>query len=147
MICSICKKDLPITEFSIDKTRKRGYTYYCKPCKNAYGRNKWYPKNKKSHIKSVKKNTSKYLERNRNILMEYLSANPCVDCGESDILVLEFDHVRGEKISDVCKIASSCCQPEKIVEEIDKCEVRCANCHKRRTAKNINSYRLSWVSK
>ena len=52
----------------------------------------------------------------------------CVDCGETDRVVLHFDHVRGEK---VCS-PSNCAPGPKLDAELAKCDVRCANCHRRR---------------
>jgi len=74
-------------------------------------------------------------------LMDYLRANPCVDCGESDPLVLEFDHL-GDKtftISEGLRDRSW----QSIVDEIAKCEVVCANCHRRRTAHRGGFARLA----
>ena len=64
---------------------------------------------------------------------EYRESHPCVDCGESDPIVLEFDHVPelGQKTCEV----SACGSVEAAEREIEKCEVVCANCHKRRTYK------------
>lgn len=69
-------------------------------------------------------------ERNRNYIAEYLSTHPCVDCGEDNIIVLEFDHVNGEKINNISDAVKQCWSIKKIQTEIDKCEVRCANCHR-----------------
>ena len=62
--------------------------------------------------------------------LEYLKTHPCVDCGEHDPIVLEFDHVRGTKINCVSVGVKDSWSVEKLTEEINKCEVRCANCHK-----------------
>jgi hypothetical protein len=70
----------------------------------------------------------------------HLVANPCVDCGEDDIVVLQFDHVRGKKRDGVFALANRCCW-EVVAKEIAKCDVRCANCHIRRHAKEQNSAR------
>lgn len=72
-------------------------------------------------------------ERNRKHLRKHLSSNPCVDCGESDIVVLDFDHVRGNKISSLADSVNKAWSLRKIDEEIEKCEIRCANCHRRIT--------------
>lgn len=77
---------------------------------------------------------------NRQKLNEYLRHHPCVDCGEADIVVLEFDHVRGKKrVSISCVIGSF--RWESVLKEITKCDVRCANCHRRKTAKERRYFR------
>jgi hypothetical protein len=60
-------------------------------------------------------------------------ASGCVDCGGRDILVLEFDHI-GDKRSTVTSLAWSETRLARIDAEIACCEVRCCNCHRRRTA-------------
>jgi hypothetical protein len=37
------------------------------------------------------------VEEGRQYVWSYLSTHPCVDCGESNPIVLESDHVRGRK--------------------------------------------------
>ncbi|WP_412061844.1 hypothetical protein [Rubrivirga sp. IMCC45206] len=76
-----------------------------------------------------------YLERNAQHLWRYLLSHPCVDCGEADPIVLEFDHVRGEKVGALSNMATRQFSVAKLNAEIAKCEVRCANCHKRKTAR------------
>lgn len=66
-------------------------------------------------------------------LLQYLAAHPCTDCGEQDLRVLEFDHVRGLKVMGVGLMAIRLKPLSVIDEEISKCEVRCVNCHLRRT--------------
>ena len=78
--------------------------------------------------------------RNIQIAFDHLLANPCVDCGETNPIVLEFDHVRGEKITDVSSMLRKAFSPKKIVDEIAKCEVRCANCHRKVTAQRGEWY-------
>lgn len=68
--------------------------------------------------------------RNKKFIDEYFSTHPCVDCGESDREVLTFDHVRGKKRGDVSVMAKDCAI-ETIIKEIEKCDVRCWNCHMR----------------
>ncbi|MDE1010550.1 MAG: hypothetical protein OSB38_33295 [Paraburkholderia fungorum] len=72
----------------------------------------------------------------RALLRSYLLTHPCVDCGEPDIVVLEFDHRAGvEKKFDIGAAVTRGFSKRAIEEEIAKCDVRCANCHRRKTYK------------
>lgn len=79
-------------------------------------------------------------EHRRNLklrVIAYLNEHPCVDCKEGDPVVLTFDHVRGKKLGNIGTLIANG-KSWKIVEaEIRKCDVRCANCHARRTAKQF----------
>lgn len=78
---------------------------------------------------------------NRALVNEYLEANPCIDCGETDPVVLEFDHRdRLAKIMPVAALIAQGYSWQSIKDEIDKCDVRCANCHRRRTSVQMNWY-------
>jgi len=66
---------------------------------------------------------------------------PCADCGvEYPYYVMDFDHVRGEKLGDISNFISNR-QYQKAYDEIDKCEVVCSNCHRIRswTRMQLNS--------
>jgi hypothetical protein len=64
---------------------------------------------------------------------EYKVTAGCVDCGYRDNPVaLDFDHVRGEKLFSIGQ-RFHVMSDEKILDEIAKCEVRCANCHRIKT--------------
>ena len=77
--------------------------------------------------------------RNRLHLYNYLKDKSCVDCGETDPVVLDFDHIKDKKynISYLIALGYSI---SKIDEEINKCEIRCANCHRRKTSKQLGWY-------
>jgi hypothetical protein len=73
--------------------------------------------------------------RNAALVLEHLRSAACVDCGITDGLVLQFDHRPGAgKVNDIGWYVSSGTRPGLLVEEIARCDVRCANCHRRRTA-------------
>jgi hypothetical protein len=72
-------------------------------------------------------------------LIEYFRNHPCNDCGETDPVVLEFDHLN-DKSFDIGQ-ALPYRNWQSILDEIGKCEVVCANCHRRRTAQRKGSVR------
>ena len=62
----------------------------------------------------------------RKLICEYLLEYPCVDCSDADPLMLEFDHVRGEKQNEISQMVSDGLSWRRILLEIAKCDVRCA---------------------
>lgn len=67
---------------------------------------------------------------NKSFIYDYLSKHPCVDCGNSNPIVLEFDHVVGKKRATISDMLRQGYSLKSIQEEVAKCEVRCANCHR-----------------
>jgi hypothetical protein len=74
------------------------------------------------------------------VALDALAASGCVDCGEADVCVLDFDHV-GEKTATVTHLVRREVGLQRLRDEIARCEVRCANCHRRRTAVTSAHYR------
>jgi hypothetical protein len=78
----------------------------------------------------VKENNLKNVVPQKKIFQEkanfYKLQHGCIDCGYKDHAVaLHFDHVYGEKVKDI----SLYHKWELALPEIEKCVVRCANCH------------------
>ncbi len=130
-----CKKCGFIGEMEKDfPSRGDGrYRYSCWECWRKY-QNSRYDEGKTAHYRTDFRNKS------RKFVYEYLLGHPCIDCGEADPCCLDFDHVRGEKFKTIRDMIKDCFSIENIQKEIDKCEVRCANCHRRKTAKDQNWY-------
>ena len=110
--------------------------------KKAEYQKRWYEKNKGRHIAAVSARNERVRKGVEILLFEHLSSHPCVDCGERDPVVLEFDHVHGEKAYDVGLLLSRRYPWATVQAEISKCEVRCANCHRRKTARDYGSWKL-----
>lgn len=85
--------------------------------------------------------------RNLEYLYKLLSSSKCLDCDESDMLVLELDHCRGSKVKEVTSLANSAVSIQALKDEIDKCDIVCANCHRRRTFnRRPGNTRLQFIS-
>lgn len=104
--------------------------------KIAKTKKKEYYERKKSYYAPRAKEQARLLKiEKRAYVTNYLLTHPCIDCGESDIVVLDFDHVRGEKYNNISNLVLQHRSMEKLKEEILKCDIRCSNCHRRITHK------------
>ena len=81
------------------------------------------------------------IQENQQRVFNFLKEHPCVDCSETDPIVLEFDHIEGVKRKAISKLVAAGCSWETINLEMEKCAVRCANCHRRKTARDFNWYK------
>jgi hypothetical protein len=126
--CTRCKIERPLSEFHFRNTKRGTYQKWCKSCAIAV-RVAYYKKNRNYEYKRNKAHTKDI----KALVTEYLTKHPCVDCTESDPIVLEFDHVRGVKRDNISVMAGAGLSWKTIQLEIAKCEVRCANCHRRQT--------------
>lgn len=135
--CPGCKE---LTDnFARNKAKKDGLQSMCRSCIKEI--------NKRYYKATPEKNAQRlaYKAQQGPILRahvkEWLQSHPCVDCGEDDWLVLEFDHVRGKKKRNIASIIGNGYSLETLQLEIAKCDVRCANCHRRVTAKRAGWWR------
>lgn len=126
--CTKCRIEKELVAFGPNKARTDGLQSHCRECRKAVNA-AYYLQTKAEQNPKRYANKKGYSDQNKKMILEYLETHPCVDCGISDIRVLEFDHVRGEKVFN---IASSHWErhPRRVMEEIEKCDVRCANCHR-----------------
>lgn len=106
---------------------------YCSECKRHHDRRSYHSR-KAVVAPSKARNRAASVRRNKALVLEHLASHPCIDCGLGDPVVLEFDHVRGRKRGDVSVLVGNGCSEATVLAEIAKCEVRCANCHRRQTA-------------
>lgn len=139
--CTTCKQFLPLELFANNKIKKDGKHNQCKPCKKIYNKS-YYPKTKQIYAESRAQRRDQHRKDNQEAMLAYLMDKSCVDCGMSDMRVLEFDHVRGVKNFNIGNAISQ--QSWSIIEqEIEKCEIVCANCHRIRTAQRGGWYRYN----
>jgi hypothetical protein len=61
-----------------------------------------------------------------------LKSQPCIDCGKLvDPRAMEFDHVRGVKTANISGMSAF--PWDRVLDELAKCDLVCANCHRDRT--------------
>lgn len=125
--CYTCKGKKPKASFHRHAGRPNDKQTMCKVCRKAY--NAEYYQRTKS-LPSRDSGQKKVLQRVNGLILAAMSGG-CVDCGISDLEVLEFDHL-GDKVASIAKMRQTANTP-KLMAELAKCQVVCANCHKKRT--------------
>jgi hypothetical protein len=137
--CRVCGETKPLVEFPYRSLSRQTRQWICLLCQRQYT-NDWYSRNRKRQIANAKERSRHATAELKNRVRDYLLGHPCVDCGETDVGVLDFDHLR-DKRANISTLVQSGVSWESLAHEIAKCEVRCANCHRRRTARNGRYYR------
>lgn len=129
--CGKCEEWKLFAEFSM-KLKSRASS--CKKCIASYGK-EHYKKNRSKYIERAKINEEVSIKRNRAFVRALKELNPCMDCGiKYPYYVMDFDHrERSTKRADVSDLTKQAFGLETIQEEIDKCDLVCANCHRKRT--------------
>ncbi len=138
--CTNCKESKKLEEYNKNKSRKDGLNNICRICSKTRSK-QYYKENPEIHKKNVRINSNRYRKEVQRKIFDYLCKHPCVDCGETNPVVLEFDHLR-DKIDNVSTMIGAQRPPKLIFEEIAKCEIRCANCHRIKTAKIHGWFKL-----
>ena len=112
------------------QTRKEiAARYYAKNREKILKEKKTFRQNNREAIAEYDK---KRYDRAKAILDEARS-HPCVDCGiQLPPECMDLDHVRGEKKIKLCVSYAKGYAEKAIRAEIEKCEVRCPNCHRLR---------------
>jgi protein-arginine kinase activator protein McsA len=115
----------------------------CLSCRRERGR-QHYRANREYYLRKARTHRSIAVQRAWTYILTFLETNPCVDCGESDPRVLEFDHRdRASKKASVSVLVTEGYAVSTIAREISKCDVRCANCHTIKTREESGWFRSS----
>ena len=109
-------------------------------CCNCHRRRTYLRRGAERTVQSAERIADRKIRRNLMWLYGYLEEARCVDCGATDPLVLEFDHI-GEKRRNVSELAWTGYSLVSVKREVEKCDVRCANCHRRRTSAARETFR------
>jgi hypothetical protein len=139
--CGTCGEKKNKRDFNKNRSRSDGLNSICRKCSNKKSK-EYYLENTDKHKKVIIERNKKNIKKLQGLVLEYLKLNPCIDCGETNAIVLEFDHRDGEdKYFEISQGIRKGLSWDKIKNEMDKCDVRCANCHRIRTAKQFNWYK------
>ena len=140
--CCKCKQVKPLDGFPVNNRKRDGHDTWCKPCKKEYN-SSYYLETRDRFSDARSEARKRAVARAREAVCAYLREHPCVDCGESDIVVLDFDHFANKEF-EISGMVRNGAPWRRILAEIQKCEVVCANDHRRRTARTFGwQYRLA----
>lgn len=130
VLCSRCHEWKPGAEFYLDQVRSkiartgsyRDAALYCRGCSST--------------------EATRYRSDRRAILDAH-KAGGCIDCGLVNLdhpEIFDFDHVRGVKVQSVAAYITKG-TVEGMLEEITRCDLVCANCHRIRTRGRVHGSR------
>lgn len=141
--CPKCGVSKPFGEFNKNRAKQDGLQVICRPCSKIQNRHYYL-------LGSGKESRKRSRDRNRRkcqeIVMDLVKRSSCADCGTTDHRVFEFDHRdAAQKSGNISNLVAGG-QRLKLLEEIKKCDIVCASCHRIRTFETYGSYRLGFES-
>lgn len=138
--CTKCHLHKDETEYRLINKAKGRLSSWCKLCFSAYEREKW--KTSPERRESNKSANKKRKTRNSQFVWDFLKTKACMDCSEPETILLEFDHRdRSTKKFCISEAVRSSVSIETLKKEMNKCDVVCGNCHKRRTVIQMGYYK------
>ncbi len=131
--CPSCGIAKSVRDFSFADVERGKLSWQCRMC-HAEARRHHYLANRDDYVRRAIRQITRRRAENRERIHAYLLAHPCVDCGATDPVVLDFDHRDPKKKKREVAWLAARRSWQVVMAEIEKCDVRCANCHRRRTA-------------
>jgi len=130
-ICSCCKQPKDLGEFWKRTRAKDGYCDSCKDCvrqQNSQSYKNHWTKNRTR----IDSNHRRHLTETREKVNQIKHNSGCKFCPETEPICLDFHHLnKDEKDSNISKMITTHATWQQILDEIAKCIVTCANCHRK----------------
>ena len=139
--CGACHQPKDDKEFPWRSKSKGARSSRCKACHRNYSK-QHYADNIDSYLSKAKRSNAERRQENKDWIVRFLQEHPCVDCKEPDIEVLQFDHI--DLVGNAAKRIGAFMNYAlpRLQAEVAKCQVRCANCHVRRTRRQLGWFRV-----
>lgn len=131
--CTKCGQIKSLAEFNFRNKQKGVRNTRCNVCTRLVTQAAYY-KNRDYYLQRVAERNKVVKQTKQHFLYDYLCQHSCIDCGIQDPIVLQFDHVQGRKSFAISNMLHNRFSLIAIKREMEKCVVRCANCHARKTA-------------
>lgn len=124
--CSSCKEPKNVDQFTKNESKADGLNHCCKQCQRHFAKDH-YAKNKQAYVSRAAARKAENLA-----LVRSAKDRPCLRCGGSfHFSVMDLDHRPGERklfaLSSPKALGGS---RQVLLDEIQKCDVLCANCHR-----------------
>lgn len=126
--CDTCKEEKDLNDFNKNRAKKDGFNSICRQCSNK--RSKQYYKDNTQHHKSVITKRNSKIRKRHKAMVDELKFTGCSICDEKEICCLDYHHLR-DKENAIAVMVASGVSWSKILEEISKCILVCANCHRK----------------
>jgi hypothetical protein len=135
--CRRCRVTKPLSDFALNKLSADGHNDRCRACFRDI-----YQLDREARLEQMARRRLPAREAARQWVADYLREHPCTDCGTTDVRVLEFDHRPDEvKRWAISRMIGGAYNVETIADEVARCDVRCANCHRKMTEARMKSAR------
>lgn len=139
--CSSCLAHKHISEFFVKNSDTGRLHAQCKSCYKEYRKNYYaahYTKYREAYLERAKLSRKKARLFYQETISNYLKLKECESCGIKDPRVLEFDHIDPEeKLFSISQGLRLGYKISDVLEELKKCRILCANCHRIRTAEQF----------
>ena len=119
--CGECKIDKPIAEFGNLKKSADGLSYQCRDCRKQMHR---------QHNTAYRKITKQRSDQRKKRFWDQYTDGCCL-CDETDIRCLDFHHLDPDTKDDMVSTLWGLKDDTRLLREIAKCAVVCANCHRK----------------
>ena len=130
--CCTCQQSFPLDSFNFRNVARGERSSSCRACQ-AIHRRKHYLSRRQHYIDQSGVYRDKRNEGIREFILSIKAKTPCADCGQIfHHYAMDFDHLpqyeKSFEISNALNVSR-----ERLVAELAKCELVCANCHRVRT--------------
>lgn len=125
-MCTSCKTEKVSSEFNFRYKKEGIRSASCKSCQKNW-KDAHYRNNKKQYFERNKETSV----RKRAWMFEYKTQLSCEMCGEKHPAVLDFHHKEPSGKSFTVSEGFLRVSKKKLLDEISKCQVLCANCHRK----------------
>ncbi|QEQ94929.1 hypothetical protein pEaSNUABM56_00140 [Erwinia phage pEa_SNUABM_56] len=126
-ICTCCNEEKDLSLFNKNSKKKDGLQGWCRDCCKTANNAKYATDI--NHRLRIKENNQKEVQKCKDLLREFKSKG-CSLCPEKEFVALDLHHLDGEtkdaNVSDLMRRGS-----KKLIAEMEKCVVLCANCHRK----------------